>query len=49
MAEPTVVKEQVIWVDAQHNPCDKDQAVGGEILETLSDGTIRSTVFTLGG
>lgn len=44
-----MVDEQVIWVDAQGDPTDKDKAVGGEILETLSDGTIRSTVFTLGG
>jgi len=48
MADVTVVSEQVIWVDANGNvTADKDAAVNGEILETLSDGTIRSTLFVV--
>jgi hypothetical protein len=48
MAEDEVPEHTVIWVDADGNPTDKDQAVGGEIIETLPDGTIQSTIFRLG-
>jgi hypothetical protein len=48
MAEEKVPEHTVIWVDADGNPTDKDQAVGGEIIETLPDGTIQSTIFRLG-
>jgi hypothetical protein len=45
-AEAAVVDEQVIWLDAAGKPCDKDVAVRGEILQTLADGSHRSTAFT---
>lgn len=47
--EPRAVAERVIWVDAHGQVTDdKDLAAGGEIIETLADGSTRSTVFTLG-
>jgi len=48
--EPTVVGEQVIWVDAHGDVTqDKAAAVRGEVLQTLSDGTTRSTLFVIEG
>lgn len=46
--DATVVAEQVIWVDADGNvTADKDAAVSGEVLQELSDGTTRSTLFEI--
>jgi hypothetical protein len=45
-AGAAVVDEVAIWLDAAGKPCDKDAAVRGEILQTLADGTTRSTAFT---
>jgi hypothetical protein len=40
---------EVIWVDVQGEvTTDPTKAVRGEILETLPDGTVQSTIFTLG-
>jgi hypothetical protein len=43
---PEGADEQVIWLDVQGRPCDKKSAVRGEIIQTLPDGTTRSTLFT---
>lgn len=48
MADPAVVEETLILTDADGNITeDRDQAVGGEIVQTLEDGTTRSTLFDL--
>jgi hypothetical protein len=48
MSDAETVSEQVIWVDADGNVTqDKDKAVEGEIVEKLSDGTTRSTLFVI--
>lgn len=48
MAEPEVVDETLILVDADGKPTDdKAVAVGGEIVQTLDDGTTRSTLFNV--
>ena len=50
MAEVTVVSEQVIFVDAEGDVTeDKRAAASGEVLQTLSDGTVRSTLFEIDG
>jgi predicted metal-dependent peptidase len=48
MTQPTVVETVLIEVDAEGRVTeDRTQAVGGEVIETLSDGTSRSTLFTI--
>lgn len=48
MADPEVVDETLILVDADGKVTeDKAAAVGGEIVETLADGTTRSTLFNI--
>lgn len=48
MTQPTVVETVLIQVDA-HGRVTKDdtQAVGGEVIEKMSDGTTRSTLFDI--
>lgn len=41
-----VVDEQVVWLDAQGQPCDSDDAVRGEITQRMADGSTRHTAFT---
>jgi predicted metal-dependent peptidase len=44
--EPAVVAEQLILVDHRGNVTeDGDRAAGGEVVQTLGDGTTRSTLF----
>jgi len=46
MAEPTVKSETLIMVDADGNVTkDKSKAVKAEIVQTMSDGTTRSTLL----
>jgi hypothetical protein len=46
--QPTVVETVLIEVDAQGRVTkDRTQAVGGEVIEILSDGRSRSTLFTI--
>lgn len=48
MTEPAVVETTLIMVDADGNRTeDRAAAVGGEVLETLGDGTTRSTIFEI--
>lgn len=48
MAEPAVVEETLILIDANGDVTeDRDAAVRGEILQTLTDGSTRSTLFDL--
>lgn len=43
-----MVEETLILTDADGNITeDRDQAVGGEVVQQLEDGTTRSTLFTL--
>lgn len=45
-----LVKEQVIWVDADGNVTDDPAAaVRGEIIRTFDDGTTENTLFTVEG
>ena len=46
MTQPEVLETTLILLDADGNVTeDRDAAVSGEILETLADGTTRSTLF----
>lgn len=46
MAEPAVVEETLILTDADGNVTEnRDEAVGGEVVQRLEDGTTRSTLF----
>lgn len=46
MTQPDVTETTLILTDANGDPTeDRDKAVGGEVLETLADGTTRSTLF----
>lgn len=48
VTQPVVVKTVLILVDAQGQVTDdRALAVGGEVLETMSDGVTRSTLFTI--
>lgn len=48
MADAKVVAETLILVDAEGRPTtDKAAAVGGEIVETLDDGSTRHTLFNI--
>jgi len=48
MTDADVVAEKLILVDANGNLTeDRDAAVRGEVVQTLADGTTRSTVFNV--
>lgn len=48
MTQPTVVAEVVTFVDAEGNITDDSAtAVRGEVVESMSDGTTRTTQFTI--
>lgn len=48
MTQPTVLETVLVLVDAEDRVTeDRALAVGGEVLERLSDGTSRSTIFTI--
>ncbi len=46
MTQPEVVETTLVLVDANGDPTeDRAKAVAGEVLETLADGSSRSTLF----
>jgi hypothetical protein len=48
MTEPE--EPRVVWTDAQGRVvADRADASGGEVIETLSDGSVKSTIFRLEG
>jgi hypothetical protein len=48
MADPTVTSETLILIDAAGEVTeDRSRAVRGEILQSMSDGTTLSTLFTI--
>lgn len=46
MTEPHVVERHLVMIDADGELTDdRDAAVRGEITESMSDGSVRSTLF----